>query len=58
MKLIKNDSLQSFIIYLSSPRGAKEYWLKPGESIVVPNSSLSEQVHTLHHRRLLKISAA
>ena len=58
MKLIKNDSLQSFIIYLTSPKGAEEYWLKPGASVVVPDSSLTEQVHTLHNRKLLKISAA
>jgi hypothetical protein len=58
MKHIKNDSLQGFILYLSSPKGSNSYWLKPGQSIVVPDSALSEQVKTLHKRRLLKISAA
>ena len=58
MKLVKNDSLQSFTIYFSTEKGCKERWMKPGESIVVPDSHITEQIETLHRRRVFKISNA
>jgi hypothetical protein len=58
MKLVKNDSLQSFTIYFSTEKGCKERWMKPGESIVVPDSYITEQIETLHRRRVFKISNA
>ena len=56
MKVIKNDSLQSMTIYLNTEKGCHEQWLKPGESIVVPDSYVSEQILNLHRTKLFKIS--
>ena len=50
MKLVKNDSLQSFSIFFKTE--------KPGESIVVPSSYITDQIETLHRRRIFKISNA
>lgn len=58
MKRIKNDSHQGFSIFLNTDKGCKEVYLKPGESIVVPSYFVSEQVETLHKRRIFKISNA
>ena len=33
-------------------------WLQPGESIVVPANYITEQIKTLHRRRMFKISNA
>ena len=55
MKCIKNDSLQGFEIYLRTEGGAKAVWLKPREVITVPEHYITEQVKTLHKRRLLKV---
>lgn len=56
MKLIRNDSLQAKILYFSSEIGPKEVWLKPSESIQVPDTYITEQVKTLQRRRALTIS--
>ena len=58
MKSITNTAIQSFEIYLNTNKGAEVYWLKPQETIVVPASYLSEQVHTLAQRRILRIQSA
>jgi hypothetical protein len=58
MKAVKNNSLQSFTIFFNTEKGCKEKWIKPGESIVVPDSYITEQIKTLHRRRLFKISNA
>jgi|TARA_R110000796_G_scaffold252488_1_gene387093 hypothetical protein len=58
MKLIKNDSLQSFTVYFNTEKGCKEKWLEPGQSIAVPDSYVTEQIRTLHRRKLFKISNA
>ena len=58
MKRIQNDSLQSFTIYLVTESGVKEKWMQPKESIVVPESYLTDQVKNLHKRRLFKITNA
>jgi hypothetical protein len=58
MKVVKNDSLQSFTIYFNTEKGAQEKWMKPGESIVVPDHYITEQIKTLHRRRMFKISNA
>ena len=50
MKVVKNDSLQSFTIYFNTEKGAQEKWMKPGESIVVPDHYITEQLKTLHRR--------
>jgi hypothetical protein len=58
MKRIKNDSLQTFVIYLNTEAGEKEMYVKPKESIVVPQTYITEQVNNLHRRRLFKITNA
>jgi hypothetical protein len=58
MKLVKNDSLQSFTIFFNTEKGTKEKWLQPGESIVVPDHYITEQIKTLQRRRIFKISNA
>ena len=56
MKLIRNDSLQAKILYFASEVGPKEVWLKPAESIQVPDTYLTEQVKTLQRKRILTIA--
>lgn len=58
MKQVKNDSMQSFTIYFQTEKGCKEKWMSPGETIVVPDTYISEQIRTLHRRRIFKISNA
>jgi hypothetical protein len=56
LKSVKNDSLQAFTVFLSTEKGCLEKTLAPGESIVVPEPYISEQIKTLHKRRIFKIS--
>ena len=58
MKVIKNDSLQAFPVYSQTEKGCKERYMQPGESIMVPESYITEQIKTLHRRRIFKISNA
>tara|TARA_R100000951_G_C2569040_1_gene158125 strand:- start:90 stop:266 length:177 start_codon:yes stop_codon:yes gene_type:complete len=58
MKVVKNDSMQSFTVYFNTEKGSKEKWLLPGETIVVPDHYITEQLETLHRRRIFKISNA
>ena len=58
MKSIKNDSMQSFTVYFQTEKGCKEKWMKPGETVVVPDQYVTEQLRTLHRRRIFKISNA
>ena len=58
MKRVKNDSLQSFTIFFNTEKGCKEKWIQPGESIVVPESYITEQIKTLHRRRIFTVSNA
>jgi len=58
MKSIKNDSMQSFTVYFQTEKGCKEKWMKPGETLVVPDKYVTEQLRTLHRRRIFKISNA
>jgi len=56
MKTVKNDSLQSFTVYFQTEKGCKEVWMRPGETLVVPSTYITEQIKTLHKRRIFKIS--
>jgi hypothetical protein len=58
MKVVKNDSLQTFAVYFNTEKGCLEKYLKPGESIVVPESYITEQIENLFRRRIFKISNA
>ena len=56
MKTVKNDSLQSMTIYFNTEKGCQEHWLKPGETVAVPDSYISEQIRTLQRKKMFKIS--
>ena len=58
MKVVKNNSLQSFTVFFNTEKGNKEVWMTPGNSIVVPDNYVTEQIKTLHRRRIFKISNA
>jgi hypothetical protein len=58
MKKIKNDSVQSFELYLNTPKGVEIKYLTPKEVIIVPASYISDQISTLHKRRQLNITNA
>lgn len=58
MKRVKNDSLQTFVVYFNTEEGCKERYMKPGETLVVPENYITEQIKTLHRRRVFKISNA
>ena len=58
MIIIKNDTFQSFSIFLATPAGGKEYWLRPNESILVQKSYVTEQIRNMQVRKQLKISQA
>ena len=58
MLKIQNKSMQSFDIYFQTEIGAEAYWLQPGNSIVVPEGWITEQVKLMERRRILKITKA
>jgi len=58
MKVVKNDCLQTLTVYFITEKGCKERSMGPGESLVVPESYITEQIKTLHRRRVFKISNA
>ena len=58
MLRIKNNSLQSFEIYLMTEAGRKMYWIQPGASLIVPNEYLTEHVKLLRDRKILEIKPA
>lgn len=58
MKVVKNDSLQTLTVYFNTEKGCKSRFMKPGESLVVPENYITEQIKTLHRRRIFKISNA
>jgi hypothetical protein len=58
MKLVKNDSLQAFTVFFNTENGCLEKSLKPGESIVVPDNYITEQIENLFKRRIFKITNA
>lgn len=58
MKTVKNDSLQTFTVFFNTEKGCLEKNLKPGESIVVPETYITEQIKILHRRKIFKISNA
>ncbi len=55
---IKNESQQSFEIYVMTTAGARSYWIQPKESIIVAKESLTEQIRIMQRRNILKITAA
>lgn len=58
MKIVKNDCMQTIVVFFNTETGCLEKDMKPGESLVVPESYITEQIKTLHRRRIFKISNA
>jgi len=59
MKIITNHSLQGFEIFLKQGDAAlKSVHLLPRQSIVVPESAISEQILSMSKRKILKIKNA
>jgi hypothetical protein len=58
MKVIKNDCMQTITVFFQTETGCNERSMRPGETIVVPESYITEQIKTLHRRRIFKISNA
>ena len=57
MKTITNEGLQSKNLILNESNGeTKQLWIKPGESVQVPHSCISEQIKILVNRRILKLT--
>lgn len=55
MTSVTNTSLQSFEIYLNTEKGAKTHWLKPQETLVIPNHYISSQLENLIKRRICRV---
>jgi hypothetical protein len=53
-KLI-NQSLQGFNIFLKASGTEKSFWLKPKESVLIEENSISTQIRRMVNRRLLKL---
>ena len=58
MKVIKNDSYTGREIILKTPKGPQGRWITPQESVVVPDSALTNTVKNLAKQRILKITTA
>lgn len=58
MKSITNESLQTFQIFLDYPRGPKSMYLKPKQTVVVPETVISKQVRIMEAHKHLKIREA
>ena len=58
MKIVKNDCMQTITVFFNTETGCLEQDMKPGESLVVPETYITEQIKTLHRRRIFKISNA
>lgn len=55
MKSITNDSLQAFQLFVMYPKGMTTIRLKPKQSIVVPDTAITEQCRILAGRKQIKI---
>ena len=58
MKRVKNDCMQTIVVFFNTETGCLEKYMKPGETLVVPEAYITEQIKTLHRRRIFKISNA
>lgn len=55
MKIIKNTSMQGLTLHFSTEDGVKHFFLKPKESVEVPDNWKSKIAENLVHRRMVKI---
>lgn len=55
MKRITNTSMQGFEIILKTPKGIQETYLRPKQSIVVPDTHVSAIVNNLLARRMVRV---
>ena len=58
MKSITNQSLQTFQIFLEYSNGPRSVYLKPKQTIVVPEQVISKQVRIMESHKHLKIAQA
>lgn len=56
-KELKNESLQGLELYFSTEKGISRVWLKPDNSVVVPDTYITDLVLNLARRRLIKINS-
>lgn len=52
---LKNQALQGFNIFLQTSSGTKSFWLTPKESVMIEESSISQQIKNMVRKHLLKI---
>jgi hypothetical protein len=52
---LKNQALQGFNIFLQTDSGTKSFWLTPKESVLIEESSITQQIKNMVRRNLLKI---
>jgi len=57
MKSITNTSLQTFQVFLDYPTGVKSVFLKPHQTIVVPEKAVSRQCSIMNKRKILRIKS-
>lgn len=54
LKLI-NLSYQGFNIFLTTESGSKSFWLTPKDTVLIPESTVSDQIKKMVKKRLLKL---
>jgi len=52
---LTNLSLQGFNIFLKTSYGPKSIWLKPKESVIIEEASISQQIKRMTKRHFLKL---
>jgi hypothetical protein len=52
---LKNQALQGFNIFIVTNSGTKSFWLTPKESVMIEESSISQQIKNMVRKNLLKI---
>lgn len=56
MKVIRNTTLQAFNVPFKTPKGLQEVYVKPRQTIEVPDSYTSIVLDNLIKRRMFKMS--
>lgn len=56
MKVIRNTTLQAFSVPFKTPKGLQEVYVRPRQTIEVPDSYTSVVLDNLIKRRMFKMS--
>lgn len=56
MKLVQNTSMQGLNIYFNTPSGILDIYLRPKQSITIPDNYISKVLETFIRRRLVKVT--